>query len=137
MKHLLFILLLTCNIHWVAAQNTDIRPNAIHYPSLTTAQINSLNSTTDGLREGTTAYNKELNCLLYFDGCSWVTFDKNFLNDQNPIQEITAPNPQTNSFFGAAMAIYGKVLLVSAPLMDVSGNTDFGEVYIYRKNGCT
>jgi FG-GAP repeat len=136
MKKILFILsLLIIKTSFLQAQTTDIRPNNVNYPILTTAGILALNAS-DGLRQGTTVYNSELKKLVIYDGCEWSMIESNYVSGQNPHQELVAPVGQNNSNFGSSMEIHEKILVVGANSMDVGANVDQGEVYVYRKNGC-
>ncbi len=117
-------------------QTTDIRPNAINYPILSTTSILALTTTGDGLRQGTTVYNSDLKTLVIYDGCDWAILDKNYITDQNQHQELLAPVPQNGANFGNSIEILDNVMVIGANLMDVGANIDQGEAYIYRKNGC-
>lgn len=137
MKNTLFTLFVILLRITAFGQNTDIRPNTVSYPNLTTAQIDALTPGSDGLRAGTTVYNKDLDCLIIFDGCTWATIDKDNLIDQNKQQELVAPFPQSNSGFGSALELIDNILVVGSRNRDIGANTDQGEAYIYWKNGCT
>ena len=135
-KTCIFILAFLFKVSLIFSQTTDIRPNAVNYPVLSTASILALTPTVDGLRQGTTVYNSDLKTLVIYDGCEWSVIDNNYITDQNTHQELVAPSPQNGANFGFSMEISDKILVVGANLMDVGGNVDQGEVYVYWKNGC-
>jgi hypothetical protein len=59
--------------------------------------------------------------------------------DETPIASLKSPDVDINNppLFGSSVAIYGKYIVVGAPLQDVSGNDDYGKAYVFEISGNT
>ena len=131
MKNYIIPILLLISIN-IVGQNIDIRPNNLSFPSLSSTEILSLGAA-DGLREGSSAYNNELMCIVYFDGCEWRKMDKSLMVGAYSTQPLTDPSLLAGDNFGANTSIADKILVIGTPGRDYGGATNNGSVFIFTK----
>ncbi len=52
-------------------------------------------------------------------------------------QKLTASDPQTYDWFGAAVSVYGNRAMIGSPLADTEAGDNSGAVYVFEKSGAT
>ena len=52
-------------------------------------------------------------------------------------QKLTASDGASNDFFGQSVAVNGETIVIGAPQMDISANSDQGSAYVFVRTGTT